>query len=327
MKKNLKLDFLDEQPEKKIENYIESDFTQLLENQINFFKEKIKIDTKGIEINNKLIPCNFKEKIIIEKCIGIGSTAKVHKVHLKTDPKKKFAMKIINIYEKQNRVQMINDIKNYMQVPKRCPFLLNFYGGYFEKGNVKLFLEYMDGGNLKTLIKSYKKKKKRIPEKKIKKITEQILHGLAFIHLVNYQVHLDIKPENILLNSKNVAKISDFGIAKFLDHTKDIAKTFMGTFYYMSPERLMNLEYCNNVDIWALGVMLYEMCLLEFPFKDCGSYIDLVQFFKNYKNVVGKNVGKFYSSNLVYFLKLCLIQDPAKRPNSGELITHRWFFE
>ena len=236
-------------------------------------------------------------------------------------------MKTINIYEKANRVQMINDIKNYMLVPKRCPFLLNFYGGYFEKGNVKIFLEYMDMGNLKNMIKSYKKEKKKIPEKKIKKIIEQILHGLAFIHLVNYQVHLDIKPENILLNSKNVAKISDFGIAKFLDHTKDIAKTFMGTFLYMSPERLINLEYSNNADIWSLGIILYEMCLLEYPFKNCKSYIDLVQFFKSFKNVVAKNFGKGYSKNLVYFLKLCLIQDPSKRPNSGELITHRWFFE
>ena len=154
------------------------------------------------------------------------------------------------------------------------------------------------------------------------------MHGLAFIHSVTHQIHLDIKPENILLNKNNDSKISDFGIARILDFTNANAQTFVGTLFYMSPERLANKKYTTTADIWALGMILLELITLEYPFKECKSYIDLLQFFTD-ANISNKlrNLEGRYSKNLMTFLKICLRIDPNKRPLAIDLISHKWFFE
>lgn len=78
-------------------------------------------------------------------------------------------MKTINIYDKKNRIQLINDVKNYFQSNNKSPFILKFYGAFFEKGSVNLIFEYMDRGtllgeliefaNFQTLSKLTRKKK------------------------------------------------------------------------------------------------------------------------------------------------------------------------
>lgn len=57
-------------------------------------------------------------------------------------------MKTINIYDKKNRIQLINDVKNYFQTDNKSPFILKFYGAFFEKGSVNLIFEFMDRGTL-----------------------------------------------------------------------------------------------------------------------------------------------------------------------------------
>jgi NIMA (never in mitosis gene a)-related kinase 1/4/5 len=95
--------------------------------------------------------------------------------------------------------------------------------------------------------------------------------------------------------TKNLwVKLGDFGIAKVLEHTKDIAKTVVGTPYYLSPEIIENKPYSFSSDIWSLGVLLYEMCSLRPPF-DAGSLHELAR-----KILKGKYppLPKFYSDNM-----------------------------
>ena len=80
-------------------------------------------------------------------------------------------------------------------------------------------------------------------------------------------IHRDIKSHNIFLMKDGAVKLGDFGIARILEHTKSRALSVIGTPYYFSPEMCKGEEYDEMTDIWSLGILLYEMCQLEYPFK------------------------------------------------------------
>lgn len=71
---------------------------------------------------------------------------------------------------------------------------------------------------------------------------------------------------NIFLKN-NVIKLGDFGISRILKGTSDLATTFTGTPYYMSPEVLKHDGYNAKSDVWSLGVVLYELCTLQHAFQ------------------------------------------------------------
>ena len=81
----------------------------------------------------------------------------------------------------------------------------------------------------------------------------------------NNYVHFDIKPENILIGADNKIKLCDFGWAKEL--TLENRSTFCGTVEYMAPEIVGSENYDYGVDIWSLGILLYELLYGHSPFK------------------------------------------------------------
>ena len=80
----------------------------------------------------------------------------------------------------------------------------------------------------------------------------------------NKILHRDIKPKNIFLTAADQVKIGDLGCSKFLK--KGLARTQIGTPYYMSPEIWMNKSYSDKSDMWSLGCVVHEMCALRPPF-------------------------------------------------------------
>ncbi len=98
-------------------------------------------------------------------------------------------------------------------------------------------------------------------------IAVQVCNGLKAAHDLGI-IHRDIKPQNIIINKEGVVKILDFGVAK-LTRSTDITREYetMGTVYYMSPDQLMGEEADQSVDIWSLGVVMYEMLTAQLPFK------------------------------------------------------------
>ena len=130
----------------------------------------------------------------------------------------------------------------------------------------------MDGGSLRNVVQQVGS----IPESTLANIAFQILWGLAYLKHEK-RVHRDLKPSNILINSLGEIKLTDFGVSKDLQNSIAMCTTFVGTFKYMSPERMKNMPYSYASDVWSLGIILIECATGIYPYNDAVTYIDMVQ--------------------------------------------------
>jgi len=106
-------------------------------------------------------------------------------------------------------------------------------------------------------------------------------------------MHRDIKPDNILVNSQGVAKLTDFGISRELDETGGLAKTFVGTLTYMSPERMEGENYSSKGDIWSLGIVIIEMMTGDFPYPETRDFLEMHNLIANHDSPNVPASGKF----------------------------------
>ena len=100
----------------------------------------------------------------------------------------------------------------------------------------------------------------------------EYVHGrrvILFKKMMTYLtlIHRDIKTQNIFLTGSKTIKVGDFGISKVLDSTTQVARTVVGTPYYMAPESCQSEPYTSKSDVWALGIILFELCSLKQPFQ------------------------------------------------------------
>jgi non-specific serine/threonine protein kinase len=146
------------------------------------------------------------------------------------------------------------------------PNILSVYEIDEQDGGMFFVMEYVDGTTLKKHITNLKSGT-GIPVNQALAWTAQIAEGLKAAHAKNI-IHRDIKPENVMLTADGKLKIMDFGIAK-LKSSSGLTKTgtSLGTLSYMSPEQAQGTAADPRSDIWALGVVLYEMLTLDLPFK------------------------------------------------------------
>ncbi|MBW8867515.1 MAG: serine/threonine protein kinase [Acidobacteria bacterium] len=150
------------------------------------------------------------------------------------------------------------------------PNIVSVYDlGQTPDGTLYIAMEYVDGPSLKALIQSGRP----IPVARTIAILRQVASALATAHRHNI-VHRDLKPQNIMLaaghDGSEVAKLVDFGIAKTFDESTQLTNTgsALGTPYYMSPEQIDGRNVDARADIYALGIILYEMLVGEVPFAD-----------------------------------------------------------
>ena len=159
-----------------------------------------------------------------------------------------------------------------LDILHRCisPFIVDFYGAFFQEGAVYICMEYMDGGSIDKLYGE------GVPEGVLRKITMSTVMGLKSLKEDHNIIHRDVKPTNILVNTHGQIKICDFGVSGNL--VASIAKTNIGCQSYMAPERISGGgvaqaganpgggTYSVQSDIWSLGLTIIECALGQYPY-------------------------------------------------------------
>lgn len=146
------------------------------------------------------------------------------------------------------------------------PHIIAYYDAFVENDILHIVLEYADAGDLCRAIEKRKEEDDPYTENDALKLFAQCLLALHYIHSKSI-IHRDIKSQNVFLMKNGDAKLGDFGISKVMDETVAEPTAMVGTPSYLPPEMCRNLKYDSKVDIWSLGVLLYELLSLKQPFQ------------------------------------------------------------
>ena len=195
--------------------------------------------------------------------IGRGGFGKVWKVKCKLN-NKYYAMKIMSKLKiiKKNSVKNINNEKKFLSILHN-PFLVNMICSFQDNDNLYLVMDLLLGGDMRFHINKRAIYNRKKDEKQLKFIAGCVLVGLNYIH-ENQIIHKDIKPENLVFDSRGYIHITDFGISKVFH--PDNGKENSGTPGYMAPEVLFNKDHNYSVDFFSLGVCLYELLMGKRPY-------------------------------------------------------------
>lgn len=204
------------------------------------------------------------------KKLGQGSFGYVYKVKRKSD-NKLYALKWMEITKDAlNEVRLLASLEhpNIIKFFEAFPF----YNKNSRNIRLSIIMEYANNGDLAMLIKKNKLSNTHLEESRIWKYVSQMSSALYFLH-ENGILHRDIKAANCFLTKDDTIKIGDMNISKVVKQNQ-LARTKIGTPYYMSPEVWNNIPYNQKSDVWALGCLVYELAAFKVPFTGY-SVIDL----------------------------------------------------
>ncbi|KAG0663436.1 ATP binding [Maudiozyma exigua] len=198
--------------------------------------------------------------------------------------------------------------------------IVTYYGSSQEGGNINIFLEYVPGGSVSSMLNNYGP----FEESLIINFTRQILIGVAYLHRKNI-IHRDIKGANILIDIKGCVKITDFGISKKLSPFNnkprpDKRASLQGSVFWMAPEVVKQTATTSKVDIWSTGCVVIEMFTGKHPFPD---FSQMQAIFKIGTNT-SPDVPSWASEVSCDFLKKTFELDFKERPSAVDLLQHPW---
>ena len=212
----------------------------------------------------ELVPgTTFARRYQVIEDLGKGGMGRVYKV-LDTEVKEKLALKLLNpeIAADERTIERFrNELKLARTVSHRN--ICRMYDLGREEGSYFITMEYVSGEDLRSLIHRIG----QIPVGKAVSIARQVGEGLAEAHRLGI-VHRDLKPHNIMIDREGNARIMDFGIARSVT-AKGMtgAGMMIGTPEYMSPEQVDGKDADRRSDIYALGIVLFEMLTGRLPFE------------------------------------------------------------
>jgi protein kinase A len=204
----------------------------------------------------------------IKGTLGTGTFGRVLLVRLKTaSPATQnfFAMKVLRKTEivRLRQVEHVN-AERYILSRVRHPFVVDLFATFQDSLNIYMLLSYVPGGELFTHLR----RAQRFTPDVTRFYLATIILALKYLHSFNI-IYRDLKPENLLLDSRGYLRLTDFGFAKIVD---DRTWTLCGTPEYLAPEIIQSDGHGKAADWWACGILCYEMLVGYPPFFDETAY-------------------------------------------------------
>ncbi|DAZ98273.1 TPA: hypothetical protein N0F65_008958 [Lagenidium giganteum] len=246
---------------------------------------------------------------ILER-IGEGSFGKVYR------GRRKYTGHIVALKFVSKRGKSAKDLHNLREeisILKRLNHcnIIAMLDSFETEGEFCMVTEYAQGELFQVLEDDH-----QLPEDEIRKIAVQLIQALHVLHS-NRIIHRDMKPQNILIGSKQQIKLADFGFARAISHDTSVLTSIKGTPLYMAPELVQEKPYNYTVDLWSLGVILYELAVGRPPFYT-DRIVSLIQ-------MIVREPVKYpatMTADFRSFLSGLLNKDPERRMTWPEILSH-----
>ncbi|XP_069766593.1 dual specificity mitogen-activated protein kinase kinase 5 isoform X13 [Narcine bancroftii] len=242
--------------------------------------------------------------------LGHGNGGTVYKAY-HVPSGKILAVKVIPL---DITLELQKQIMSELEILYKCDssYIIGFYGAFFVENRISICTEFMDGGSLDVY--------RKIPEHVLGRISVAVVKGLTYLWSLKI-LHRDVKPSNMLVNTRGQVKLCDFGVSTQL--VNSIAKTYVGTNAYMAPERIAGEQYGIHSDVWSFGISFMEVLrpgevLNEVPLQLLQCIVD--------EDPPVLPVGEF-SESFVHFITQCMRKLPTERPAPEELMVHTFIVQ
>jgi len=197
--------------------------------------------------------------------------------------------------------------------------IIRLLSHYEDKDSFYLIMEYAPGKTLFSLIKA----RNGLSEKDAFKYFINTASAVNFLHENNF-IHRDLKPENLLIDENDNVKLCDFGWCVELNIGS--RNTFCGTYEYMAPEIINESPYNSGIDVWSLGVLLYELIHGYSPFRATVKKNTEQEYIEIFRNIVKYNlkIEKNISESCADLIKKLLTPDINNRLKVKDIFYHPW---
>ncbi|XP_031652715.1 serine/threonine-protein kinase 17A-like [Oncorhynchus kisutch] len=219
------------------------------------------------------------------------------------------------------RLEIIHEVA-VLELATASQRVVNLHQVYEMASEMVLVLQFAAGGEI--FNQCVAERDEAFKEEDIKRLLRQILEGVSFLHRNNV-VHLDIKPQNILLTCDaplGDIKIVDFGLSRMVSSSQEL-REIMGTPEYVAPEILNYEPISTATDMWSIGVLTYVMLTGTSPFlgeDKQETFLNISQINVSYQEDELEHVDQA----AIAFIKLLLVKEPQNRATAEECLQHQW---